>query len=390
MVEFILYILEMDTTQTQTQTWFTGDGLQNPGGQTIQSDAQTQWAGTPIGGGSTPVADDQQNVQPVAPQVQQVVAQAPVQPVQSVQPQPVMQQPIPQGGVQPVQQGVPQVQTQPVVSAPVQDIHNDNPVANTQIPSETDIVAPLPGFFGGLFWGVKDVFSKGVGIVSDMAGKTVQTGMNVIWWAAKTAVGTGSSLVSWVTGAVTNNQGGNFLENAVGMVKDVATATVQTGTQAVSGAVDLWKTTVSGAVDMGKDVAWTAVSIVPGELWGNIIQWAVNTVGNVADKAVNVVSSTADTAVNMGTWAVNTVATVGASTVDTVGNIGSSVSNGFSNGEWFGSIAGNIGANVIWTVTNAAGTVTDFGSSAINTITDSVQWSGTNDLPEGTIQTPSY
>ncbi|MBQ7075113.1 hypothetical protein IJM86_09035 [bacterium] len=69
------------------------------------------------------------------------------QPVQQVSPQFSQQVASPmysQPSVQPVQQEIPQVQPQPVMSAPVQDIHNDNPVANTQIPSETDIVAPLP------------------------------------------------------------------------------------------------------------------------------------------------------------------------------------------------------------------------------------------------------
>ena len=320
----------------------------------------------------------------IQPQMQQSVQQVVPQFSQQVPPQMVAQQP-----VQFVQQVIPQVQPQPVVSAPVQDIHNDNPAANTQIPSETDIVAPLPGFFWGLFGGAKNLFSKWVSMVSDVAWKTVQTGMGVIGWATKTVVGAGSSLASWVTWAVVNNQGGNFFENAVWMVKDVASATVQTGTQAVWWAVDLWKTTVSGAVDMGKNVAWTAVNIVPWEFWGNIIQWAVDAVGNVADKTVNIAGSVTDTAVNMGTSAVNTVSNVENSTVGSAWNTSSVVENWVSNGEWFGSIAGNIWSSVIWTVTNAAGTVTNFGSSAINTITDSVQWAWNNELPEWTIQWPT-
>ena len=314
------------------------------------------------------------------------------QPVQQVSPQFSQQVASPmysQPSVQPVQQEIPQVQPQPVMSAPVQDIHNDNPVANTQIPSETDIVAPLPWFFWGLLGGAKNLFSKWVSMVSDVVWKTVQTGMWVIGWATKTVVGAGSSLASWVTWAVANNQGGNFFENAVWMVKDVASATVQTGTQAVWWAVEIWKNTVGTAVELWKDTVWTVGSVVPGELGGNIIQGAVSAVGNVADKAVSVTTSVTDTAVNMGTSAVNTATNVGASAVWTVGNIGSAVWTGISNGDGFGSIAGNIWSSALGAVTNAAWAVTNFGSSAINTITDSVQWSWNNELSEWTIQWPS-
>lgn len=93
------------------------------------------------------MVDNQQTLQqPVvqqsvtSEQMQSVASVTPVQPVPQIQTQPVIQT-----VSQPMQQSVSPVQPQqPVVSAPVQDIHNDNPVANTQIPSETDIVAPLP------------------------------------------------------------------------------------------------------------------------------------------------------------------------------------------------------------------------------------------------------
>ncbi|MDR2191116.1 MAG: hypothetical protein LBP53_08385 [Candidatus Peribacteria bacterium] len=89
---------------------------------------------------------------------------------------------------------------------------------------------------------------------------------------AQTAVQTGSALGQGMGNAIQNNQDGNFLQNAMGAITDVAKTTVSAGTQAVSGVVDAGKTTVSGVVDAGKDTMGAVASNIPGQLGGNMLQ----------------------------------------------------------------------------------------------------------------------
>lgn len=50
---------------------------------------------------------------------------------------------------------------------------------------------------------------------------------------AQTAVSTGSTIAQGVGGAIQNNKDGNILQNVTGAVKDVASTTVNAGTQVV-------------------------------------------------------------------------------------------------------------------------------------------------------------
>lgn len=292
------------------------------------------------------------------------------------------------------------------------------------VPLNLDQVQPLPsqpapqpeedkGILGGLFGMVKKTF----GSASDLMGKTIQTGMNVAGSAAWTVVSTGSALAQGVGGAIQNNQGGSFMENAVGMMKDIGASTVSAWGQAISGAVDLGKTTVSSTVDMGKSAAWSVVSVVPGQFWWDMLQNAVDSVGTFADKAVNVTSSVTDSAMNIGSAVADKAGDVTSGMVNTATNLWSSVGN-FISPENTPSNPTNeatpqtstpttpetpqtntetptntneslnpwsLGTGAINAVSSAVNTV----SSGISTITNSVGGTETNEIQEGQIQTPT-
>lgn len=236
-------------------------------------------------------------------------------------------------------------QTEPV---PAQTVAPTTPVAPIP-PTQTPAPAPVQpvGFFGK----VKNFFSK-FGAMADVAGKTLQTGANVLGGVAQTAINVGTSVGEGVGNAVQNNQGGNILQNITGGIQDVAKTTVNAGMQAGSGIVEAGKQAATGVVDAGKGTLGTVSNVAADiPVGGSVFQGIANTVENVADKAVNITENVADKAVNVGSGAVTSVQNFGENAFDkvstTVESATSSVSEKIAD-----SKIGQIWTNVINQTTN--------------------------------------
>lgn len=134
------------------------------------------------------------------------------------------------------------------------------------MPENQSVNEQKPSFFASLVDKVKSAFVK----TTDVAGQTIQSGVNVVGSVATTAVNTWVNMAQWVGNAVQNNQWWNVLENIVWATKDIASNTVNVAVNSGSELVETGKETVSGVVDAWKDAVQT-VSEKVGEVKDKVV-----------------------------------------------------------------------------------------------------------------------